>query len=121
MPVSSIDASLTRLFDAPGVTDAALVDAVTGLTYATAGRDHGAAAAAECADLAALIGDRLAAAGADGELESVVVTLRDQHLVLRTVPRQGDPLLLTAVADRERTNLALVLHRLGALAEGVLA
>jgi hypothetical protein len=121
MPVPSTDESLRRLFEAPGVTDAALVDAVTGLTYATAGGARAASGAAECADLAALIGDRLAAAGADGDLESVVVTVRDQHLVLRTVTRQGDPLLLTAVADRERTNLALVLHRLGTLAESVLA
>ncbi|NJQ01040.1 hypothetical protein HCK00_10975 [Streptomyces sp. PLAI1-29] len=100
----------------PGVRGVALVDAVTGLTYGEAGaRDLDAA---ECSGLATLIGDRLHVAGARGELESVVVTGARHQIVLRALPRQGDPLLLTATLDREQANLALVLHRFGLYADG---
>ncbi|MFD7708017.1 hypothetical protein ACFV6E_34780 [Streptomyces sp. NPDC059785] len=118
----SIDASLTRLLhDTPGVTQVALVDGVTGLPYGGAGDDTGPDGATAAAELALLIGERLRAAGADSALESVVLTGARRHLVLRSVPHTGDPLLLTAVLDREQANLALALRRLDRLAADVLA
>lgn len=64
--VTALQASLNRLLDSPGVTGVALVDAVTGLTYAAAGDDTQAGTGAECSDLATLISERLGAAGAEG-------------------------------------------------------
>ncbi|NEE32182.1 hypothetical protein G3M53_42890, partial [Streptomyces sp. SID7982] len=102
---------MRTLLDVPGVTGAALVDAVTGLTYGETG--GGTPDAEECSGLAVLVADRLHAAGARGELESIVVTGTRHQVVLRTCPRRGDPLLLTAALERDQANLALVMHQLG--------
>ncbi|MEU6536968.1 hypothetical protein [Streptomyces sp. NPDC047000] len=109
--MSSVEDSLGRLLDVPGITGAALVDAVTGLTYGEVG--EGGTDAVECSRFAASLGDRLHAAGAQGDLESVVVTGSRYQLVLRVLPRQGDALLLTARLERGRANLAMALHQLG--------
>lgn len=119
---TALQASLNRLLDSPGVTGVALVDAVTGLTYAGAGDSAEAGAGAEACELATLIAERLGAAGAEGELESVVTTSTRRHQVLLTVPRPaGDPLLLVAGLDRDRVNVALALRTLGDHAAEVLA
>lgn len=110
MPVSSVEDSLRRLLEVPGVKGAVLVDAVTGLTYGESGT--GEMDAAECSRLAAFVSDRLHLAGAQGELESMVITGSRRQLVLRALPRQGDPLLLLTALDRDQTNLALVLRQL---------
>jgi len=119
---TAVDASLARLLDSPGITGVALVDAVTGLTYGVAGDADEAGDGAECAEFMALIAERLGRAGAEGELESVITTSKRRHQVLLSVGRPaGDPLLLTAGMDRERTNLALATRSLGDRAAEVLA
>lgn len=119
---TALQASLDRLLDSPGVTGVALVDAVTGLTYGVAGDTAEAGDGAQTSELAALIAERLGAAGAEGELESVVTTSTKRQQVLLTVVRPaGDPLLLTAGLDRDRANMALALRSLGDRAGEVLA
>ena len=116
----ALQVSLDRLLDSPGVTGLALIDAVTGLTYAVAGDAAQVGTGAECSDLATLISDRLGAAG--GELESVVMTSGRRHQVLLSVDRAaGDPLLLAAGLDRDRANVALALRSLGDRVREVLA
>ncbi|MDH6629197.1 hypothetical protein M2271_007033 [Streptomyces sp. LBL] len=119
---TALQASLHRLLDSPGVTGVALVDAVTGLTYGVAGDIAEAEDRAEASELAALIAERLGAAGAEGELESVVTTSTKRQQVLFAVARPaGDPLLLTVGLDRDRANVALTLRSLGDRAGEVLA
>jgi hypothetical protein len=119
---TALQGSLDRLLDSPGVIGVALIDAVTGLTYGTAGDAAHAGTGTEVSDLAALISERLGEAGAVGELESVVMTSRRRHQVLLSVPRSaGDPLLLAAGLDRDRANMALALRSLGDRAREVLA
>ncbi|WP_200305028.1 hypothetical protein [Streptomyces adelaidensis] len=113
---------MDRLLDSPGVTGVALIDAVTGLTYGAAGDVAQAGTGTEGADLATLISERLGDAGAEGELESVVMTSRRRLQVLLSVHRSaGDPLLLAAGLDRDRANMALALRTLGDRAREVLA
>ena len=120
--VTALQTSLDRLLDSPGVTGVALIDAVTGLTYATAGDAAQAGTGPECSDLVTLISERLGEAGAEGELESVVMTSRSRHQVLLSVVRSaGDPLLLAAGLDRDRVNVALALRSLGDRVQEVLA
>ncbi|WP_329485341.1 hypothetical protein OG618_01885 [Kitasatospora sp. NBC_01246] len=107
----ALEASLSDVLGVPGVVGAVLVDAVTGLGYGSAGDHRLLGSGVELAELAQLIGDRLFAAGATGELESVVVTSTRHHEVVQVVPRHGDPLLLATVLDRGRTNLALAVHQ----------
>ncbi|MFD4576931.1 hypothetical protein ACIPPJ_25805 [Streptomyces sp. NPDC086091] len=109
--MSAVENSLDRLLKLPGVTGVALVDAVTGLTYGESGGES--FDAGDCSRLAGLVGDRLHRAGADGELESIVITGARRQLVLRALPGHGDNLLLTVALERQQSNLALVLHHLG--------
>lgn len=111
---TALQASLDRLLDAPGVIGVALVDAVTGLVYGAAGDATEAGDGAESSEFAALVAQRLGAAGAEGDLESVILTSRRRHQMLFPVVRPaGDPLLLTAGLDRDRANVALALRGLG--------
>ena len=120
--VTALQDSLDRLLNSPGVIGVTLIDAVTGLTYGTAGDAAQAGTGTEVSDLAALISERLGEAGAVGELESVVMTSRRRHHVLLSVDRSaGDPLLLAAGLDRDRANVALALRSLGDRAREVLA
>ncbi|MFG2959778.1 hypothetical protein ACGF5O_39415 [Streptomyces sp. NPDC048291] len=93
----------------PGVTAAALVDGVTGLSYAEHGDPGPAQDAQETAHLATT---QLNRAGFTGELESIVVTTATHHHVTVRVDRQGDPLLLFALVDRDRTNITWALRDL---------
>jgi len=97
------------------------VDAVTGLTYGTVGDGAAVGDGIELSDLASLINDRLNEAGAVGELESVIVTSTRRHHVTQMVRGHGDALLLAVAADRERTNLALVIREMADHARAVLA
>ncbi|MER8000361.1 MULTISPECIES: hypothetical protein [unclassified Streptomyces] len=119
--MSAIEASLSELLKTPGLTGAALVDGVTGLTYGAVGDAPEAGDGAETAELTALITDQVGRAAADNELESVIVTSARRYLVVQTVRRTGDPLLLVAALDRSRTNLALATRQLTAHAEGLAA
>ncbi|MGA5703990.1 hypothetical protein [Peterkaempfera bronchialis] len=110
--MQTLEASLSEILGSPGVIGAALVDAVTGLTYCTVGDRAAVGDGTELAELANLIADSFNEAGVTGELESVVVTSQRRCHITHMVPRQGDALLLTAAVDRERTNLALALRQL---------
>jgi hypothetical protein len=118
--VHTLEASLSELLGSPGVIGAALVDAVTGLTYGAVGDSVTVGDGVELSDLANLITDRLNEAGAVGELESVVVTSTHRHQVIQVVPQRGDDLLLAAVLDRERTNLALAIRQVADRARDIL-
>ncbi|WP_329129589.1 hypothetical protein OG552_03855 [Streptomyces sp. NBC_01476] len=110
--VHALESVLDHVLSTPGVLGAAVVDAVTGLTYAEAGECGPAGPGTDISELAALIGDGLHDAGAWGELENVVVTSRRVHHIVEVVPRHGDPVLLSVVLDREGTNLALAVRQL---------
>jgi hypothetical protein len=116
--MSSLDAVLDGVLTAPGVTGAVLVDGVTGTSYAAQGEAGAAQDAHRIASLAAV---HLHRAGCEGEVESVVVTTRTSHHVTLRVQRQGDPLLLSAVLDRERVALAWAMRGLTRHAETLLA
>ncbi|MFJ8039462.1 hypothetical protein ACIRBX_02975 [Kitasatospora sp. NPDC096147] len=123
MQVHALEAALSDVLGSPGVVGAALVDGVTGLTYRACG-DHpllGAGSGPELAELAALIEERLCAAGAGDGLEGIVVTSTRHHEVTRVLHGHGDPLLLVTVLDRERTNLALAVHQSAVQARDLLA
>jgi hypothetical protein len=108
--VSAVEDSLGRLLQVPGVTGVALIDAATGLSYGEAGAQR--LDADDCGRLATLIDERLHLAGAEGDLETVVVTGATHQLILYMLPGHGEPLLLTVALERERANLALVLRHL---------
>ncbi|MFJ5231730.1 hypothetical protein ACIQBJ_17770 [Kitasatospora sp. NPDC088391] len=117
----AVEAFLAELLGSPGTVGAVLADAVTGLEHGALGEHRPLGAGAELAELAALVGEGLGAAGAAGELESVVITTARHHQVVRLIPRQGDPLLLAVLLDRTRTNLALAIRRSTDEAEDLLA
>jgi len=119
--VRTLDTSLSDVLASPGTIGVLLVDAVSGLTYAAAGDRTAVGSGEALSELAELVADGLHQAGADGELESIVVTGRRRHHIVQVVPRQGDPLLLAVVVDRERTNLALAMRETATHAENLLA
>ncbi|MEV5957855.1 hypothetical protein AB0M11_29520 [Streptomyces sp. NPDC051987] len=104
-----LDTVLGDVGKTPGVTAATLLDGVTGLAYAEYGDPEPAQDAQETAHLATM---HLNQAGFAGELESIVVTTAAHHHVTTTVARQGDPLLLFALVDRDRTNITWALRDL---------
>lgn len=116
--MSSLDAALGRALSTPGISGAAVLDAVTGLSYAESGDMSASQDSCEIAELART---RLVRAGASGELESVIVTTSTRHLVTIQLSRQGDPLLLCATVDRDRTNLSSALRELSLHADELLA
>ncbi|WNI14387.1 hypothetical protein [Actinacidiphila sp. ITFR-21] len=119
MPVHALESVLAQVLSTPGVLGAAVVDAVTGLTYAEAGDCGPAGSGTEVRDLAELVSDRLHEAGAWGELENVVVTGRRIQHIVQVLPRRGDAVLLSAVLDRADTNLALASRQLSEHARGL--
>ncbi|WP_369188451.1 hypothetical protein [Streptomyces sp. R08] len=116
--MSSLDAALGRALTTPGISGAAVLDAVTGLSYAELGE---VSAGQDSCEIAELTRTRLIRAGAEGELESIVVTTSTRHLVTIQLPRQGDPLLFCATVDRDRTNLSSALRELRLHADELLA
>lgn len=105
-----LEASLSAVLDSPGVIGAVVADAVTGLVYAEAGDCVALGDATELADLTNLVAERLSEAGAEGELESLIVTSRRHLHITSVLPRRGDDFLLTTVVDRRASNLALALR-----------
>ncbi|MFF7653960.1 hypothetical protein ACFZCY_29720 [Streptomyces sp. NPDC007983] len=118
--MNAAEAALSGALASPGVVGVRLVDAVTGLHYATVGDADAVGRSDELAETVNLISDRLNQAGAAGELESVVVTSSRFHHITQVVPRGQDPLLLCASADRDRTNLALAMRHMADQAKAVL-
>ncbi|MEU4173049.1 hypothetical protein AB0F46_40090 [Streptomyces sp. NPDC026665] len=108
--VTSGEDLLGHLLQVPGVIGVALVDAVTGLTYSEAGSQR--IDGDDCCQLATAIGDRLHLANAEGELESLVITAARHIIIMRALASRGTSLLLVAVLERQRTNLALALHQI---------
>lgn len=105
----SLDAALGEALTTPGISGVSLLDAVTGFSYAAVGDVSAGQDSCELADIARA---RLHEAGCEGELESVVVTTSTRHIVTLQVDRAGDPLLLCATVDRDRTNITWALHDL---------
>ncbi len=119
--MDALESVLGEVLSSAGASGAALVDAVTGLTYAEAGDCSVAGTGHEVRRLLGLIEDRLHEAGAEGEVENVVVTAGRTYHLVHVVPRQGDPVLLSTVLDRAEANLALASRRLATAAEELLA
>lgn len=117
----TVETSLATVLGSEGVVGVTLVDAVTGLSYGAVGDSSAVGDALHLSEVANLITDRLHQAGAEGELESVIVTSRHWHHITQVVPRSGGSLLLSVALDRERTNLALAIRQLAGHAEDVLA
>ncbi|MFD8813876.1 hypothetical protein ACFV23_20865 [Streptomyces sp. NPDC059627] len=113
-----LDTLLSAVGRTPGVIAAALRDGVTGLSYAEYGDPEPAQDAQETAHLAIM---NLNRAGFTGELESIVVTTAAHHHVTTRVTRQGDPLLLFALVDRDRTNITWALRDLAEHTDRLLA
>ncbi|MBW8798131.1 MAG: hypothetical protein JF597_32445 [Streptomyces sp.] len=113
-----LDTVLRDVGRTPGVTSAVLLDGVTGLSYAEYGAPEPAQDAQETAHSATM---HLNKAGFTGELESIVVTTAAHHHVTVHVDRQGDPLLLFALVDRDRTNITWALRDLAAHTDRLLA
>ncbi|HEV2637446.1 MAG TPA: hypothetical protein VGX23_20005 [Actinocrinis sp.] len=106
--MSNLAASISRILDGEGVLADMLVDATTGLVYGAAGDSTILPEPEEATEAVRGLVERLHDAGADGELEGVIVTTTRYHQLTQVVPRhRGDDLLFVAVADRARTNIAL--------------
>ena len=105
-----LEMSLSAAFESPGVIGAALVD------LSAAGEGF------EIAELTGLITEGLHAAGAPGELESVVVTSSLRHEVVQAVPGRSAPtaMMLVLVLEREHANLALAVREAAERAESIL-
>lgn len=119
--MNAVEVALAGMLGSPGLVGVALLDGTTGLLHASAGQTGAIGPGADLADLAALVTDRLGTAGAEGELESFVVTTTHWHHVMQAVPQRGGGLLLCAVLDRASTNLALALRDMAEHARLVLA
>lgn len=106
--MSDLTASISRVLDGEGVLATMLVDATTSLVYGFAGDSAVLPDPDESAETVQLLVERLREAGAEGELESLIVTTVRHHYLTHAVPRhRGDDLLMVTVVDRARTNLAL--------------
>lgn len=116
-----LESLLDEVLSAAGASGAALVDAVTGFTYAESGDCAAAGTGLEVCDLIGLIEERLHEAGAEGELENVVVTGSRSYHVVQVLARHGDPVLVSTVLDRPETNLALASRRIAAAVDGLFA
>ncbi|WP_143138253.1 hypothetical protein [Streptomyces mirabilis] len=78
--------------------------------YAEAGDTH---AGDDAHDITVPAANRLNRAGFEGDVESVIVSTRQEHQVIPRIERQGDPLLLLSrTVDRSRTNVAWALQYL---------
>ncbi|MEW1780421.1 hypothetical protein [Streptomyces sp. NPDC086777] len=114
-----LDTVLRDVGRTPGVTAATLLDGVTGLSYAGFGAPEPAEDAQEMAHSTAM---NLNVAGFTGELESIVVTTATHHHVTTCVDQQGgDPLLLFALVERDRTNITWALRDLAEHTDRLLA
>jgi hypothetical protein len=91
-----------------------LIDASTGMVFASVENEEGfagpaaAAGAADIVNVLTLLNGKLATGGI---LEDVMITFSDSFFMVRPVEQDKEPrILLLVVTDRHRTNLALA-HR----------
>ena len=120
--MSDLAASISRVLDGEGILASMLVDATTSLVYGYAGEAAVLPDPEESTEIVQLLIENLHEAGGNGELESLIVTTSQSHYLTHVVPRhRGDDLLLVAVADRSRTNLALADRTMAVQADSVLA
>jgi hypothetical protein len=119
--VDALESTLGGVLSVAGASGVAVVDAVTGLTYAETGDCTAAGSGFEVCRLLNLIEDRLHEAGAEGELENVVVTGSRNYHIVHVVSRQGDPVLMSALLDRSEANLALASRQVAAACQDLFA
>lgn len=119
----ALEISLSAALESPGVIGAALVDAVTGLTYSASDDVSAFVDGSGVSEVIASIAEGVCLAGSGGGLESVVVTGDRWHEVVQVVPGRApaDSVALVLVLDRTQSNLALVLRDAAGLAGSVLA
>jgi hypothetical protein len=102
---------LTPVMAIDGFRLGCLIDASTGMVFASVQNQDGfapsiaAAGAADIVNVLTVLNGKLAT----GEvLEDVVITFSDSFFMVRPVERDKEPrILLLVVTDRQRTNLAL--------------
>jgi hypothetical protein len=116
--LSAADATLVPLTSIDGCVLACLIDQATGMVLASASGQSSpnlptaAAAAADIGNVLAVLSSKLAA---HEEPEDVIVTLsRHFHLIRIIRHDSGQRILLLAVFDRRRANLAMARHEIRA-------
>jgi predicted regulator of Ras-like GTPase activity (Roadblock/LC7/MglB family) len=107
--------ALSSLVKLDGLLGCALVDAVSGLVLAHETRDPQSldmeVAAASCASVLASHRDAAAKMGLDDPIDEVITTAGARHVLIRALQRHAD-LVLVAVLEKHRTNLALARFQL---------
>jgi predicted regulator of Ras-like GTPase activity (Roadblock/LC7/MglB family) len=107
--------ALSSLVKLDGLLGCALVDAVSGLVLAHETRDPQSldmeVAAASCASVLANHRDAASKMGLDDPIDEVITTAGARHVLIRALQRHAD-LVLVAVLEKHRTNLALARFQL---------
>jgi predicted regulator of Ras-like GTPase activity (Roadblock/LC7/MglB family) len=105
-------ASLKRL---DGLLGCALVDSITGLVLAHDSRDPGVldmeVAAAACAQVLASHREAARTMGLADPIDEIITTAGSRHVLIRALQRHAD-LVLVALLEKHRTNLALARFQL---------
>ena len=107
--------ALSSLVKLDGLIGCALVDAASGLVLAHETRDPQSLdmelAAASCAQVLAAHREAAHKMGLDDPIDEVIVTAGARHVLIRALQRHAD-LVLVAVLEKHRTNLALARFQL---------
>jgi predicted regulator of Ras-like GTPase activity (Roadblock/LC7/MglB family) len=107
--------ALASLLKLDGLLGCALVDATTGMVLAHETRDEGAfdmeLAAASCAQVLRAHRDSARQMGLADAIDEVITTAGARHILIRALQRHAD-LVLVALLEKHRTNLALARFQL---------
>ena len=107
--------ALSSLLKLDGLLGCALVDASSGLVLAHETRDPQSldmeVAAASCAQVLASHREAAGRMGLDDPIDEVITTAGARHVLIRALQRHAD-LVLVAVLEKHRTNLALARFQL---------
>lgn len=107
--------ALASLLKLDGLLGCALVEAATGLVLAHETRDPAALdmelAAASCAQVLAAHRDAAPTMGLNDPIDEVITTAGSRHVLIRALQRHAD-LVLVALLEKHRTNLALARFQL---------
>ena len=107
--------ALSSLLKLDGLLGCALVDAASGLVLAHETRDPESLdmeiSAASCAQVLASHRDRAGSMGLSDPIDEVITTAGSRHVLIRALQRHAD-LVLVAVLEKHRTNLALARFQL---------